>query len=178
MKQKSSTLLATTFRHKYLETFCIGNYKYISYKNNFTYNFKKIYNISEILSNTEYSIILFINHYSIFLTAQLDNLLNCFNSQTHILLPTQINAPIEATPICIKNSIWSKQFLELYMHSNLYNLQSFITKYNFQDSSNIKYTDQISISNNTNAIIRYYINNDIKYIKENMILVNSNLGIL
>lgn len=177
MKQ-SSILLATLFKFDALEKLCISNYRYIAYKNNIDYDYKVKYTPKDIFDN-KYEMTICMNHFGIFTTANISSLLNKLKDNINIVLPHSYNMPIELIPCVIKNSDWSKNFINLYLNSKSDNLQQFIENHEYKTSLHILYTDEIQINNNKNlAIIKSYIDFSHKETTYHINKQNLNLGIL
>jgi hypothetical protein len=174
----STILLATLFEHKDLYKICIGNYKYIAHQNALDYN-KKLYSLSEILDNN-YSSTICMNHFSVFLKKNIDPLLQLLDNDVNIILPINSHMPLELIPFYIKNSAWSKKFIELYVQSKCYNTYSFISNfYNF-DQPEILINDTVISDklNKNGTIVERYISMPIDAIKQTTNHRNVSLGIL
>lgn len=90
--------------------------------------------------------ILCMNHFSAFLVSNISKLLGLLNDKIHLVIPQHnINMPIEMIPFYIKNSEWSRKFLELYSRYNRHNLHMFLTELGYYNASEIVYTDLIQM---------------------------------
>lgn len=182
MKQKYSILLAVISQHKILYKNCIPNYKYVSIKNNIAYNHKIYYNFHDLLNNN-YEIILLMNHHCVFMQNNIDDIIEELEyDNTNIILPKDINMPMQLIPMLIKNCEWSKKFLKLYLQSATNNLKQFIEMYSFRDCKYINYTDRIDQSSKTllskNCIIKQFIELSTPSAAEKISYINTRMGIV
>jgi hypothetical protein len=141
-----------------------------------------LFDINNLLDH-DYSTIIYMNHYSIFLMCDIKKLLlELVSNHTNIVLPNLINMPIELVPMVIRNCSWSKRFFQLYNQSRTNNIKKFIEIYSFNQSEHIKYTNYINNSskpfNMKQDIIKQFIQNNYKDTTENMSYINTKLGIL
>jgi hypothetical protein len=178
--KKSCTLLATILRCDPLSRLCISNYTYIARNNNIYYDHHNFYTLSNIFQ-TEYNTILCMNNFCIFVHKHIQKLLDLLDSSINLILPTFTNMPIDMLPFYIRKCDWSQKFIDLYIQSKNYNVQSFINDFKYYNDSRILYTDLIGFDNhstNNNTIIKQLSLLPIKSCIETIKHYNMLLGII
>jgi len=177
----SSILLATILKNPVSEKSCVSNYKHISRTNHLMYNHNITYHISDLM-NSAHPSILCMNHFSAFLVSNISKLLGLLNEKIHLVVPKDnINMPIEMIPFYIKNSEWSRKFLELYSRYNKHNLHMFLTELGYYSASEIVYTDFIQMPGKQalpHHIVRQYGDLSTQIMLDTINKYNRELGII
>lgn len=179
MMKKYNILLATTFEYHLSKSLCISNYKYISKVAKIEYNHNMLYNTKDLLC-AEHETVICMNHFSVFTSTNLSNILALLTDTTNIVLPANIGCPLETIPLCFRNCAWSRQFLSNYILSGIYNLKKFISTLSYADTDHIKQTNLIhnDSSKPKNRLIHQYMHLPTESMLESIKSNNMLLGIL
>lgn len=171
MKHTDNILLYNLWNNPLLSHWTKPYYKYLSIKNNFSYQYTKVLDLEN------YDILIGINNFCIantilfkdFVLEQLKNFI--------LILPQDIHCPLNMTPFIAKNCPWFQNFFKKYTESKTHSLYNFLSFHNLLDSKFILRTDKWASYNQT-SIITNLINLSIDEIKSIFIQNNSLLEIV
>ena len=156
----SKILFKYLSKEKSLEKASVAHMSYIAIKNNIAFNNKNVCLLKDFI-DTKYDYILGLNTFCAFnITNITEYITSVFNKKICLVLPTDIQFPMELIPFCLKVCRWSQDFIKTYLNSGYHNLASFLGSEYDNDKvllcdkwSGLSYTTKVNnlISQNTTS---------------------------
>lgn len=155
-----------------------ANHAYTAIKSGCKYDNSHNYSLTNLFQKNDYKYIIGINNFCLFINHNLVNYIkNFLREPIDIVLPRDVEYPLQLVPFCIKVNKWTTNLILQYFRFQNNNLLKFLEQSNLLSSPNILYTDQWS-SNTENSIILNLINYKIEDANQISKNYNQTLGVI